>query len=86
MSDTPVFVEEPAPAVEAQADEEGGLTEVEAEASDESLTNPIVPAPQLVDTRSLNPPGNIEEPVAGSGNPSLIGQVVNETGAQGDSQ
>jgi hypothetical protein len=34
---------------------------------------PIAPPTPLIDMRPLNPPGKIEEPVAGSGNPAMMG-------------
>jgi filamentous hemagglutinin family protein len=55
---------EPDSEEQRQAEEEG------AEASKRS---PIAPPAPLISTRPLDPPVNVDEPVAGSGNPALIG-------------
>ncbi|MCW1384841.1 hypothetical protein OLX02_18650 [Novosphingobium sp. KCTC 2891] len=48
--------------------------------------SPIAPPTPLIDMRPLNPPGKIEEPVAGSGNPALMGSAGNGNSAQGGEQ
>ncbi|MCX7283464.1 MAG: hypothetical protein NTX28_05350, partial [Novosphingobium sp.] len=67
------------PYCEAQTPEEAAR-----EADD--ATSPIAPPPQIIDSSPLEPQQQIEQPVAGSGNPSLIGSVVNENSAEGDAQ
>ncbi|MDT0509967.1 hypothetical protein [Novosphingobium sp. MMS21-SN21R] len=55
-------------------------------AAESSASSPIAPPAPLVDTRPLTPPGDVTQPVTGSGNPALIGSAVNESTAQGDAQ
>ncbi|MFM6832143.1 MAG: beta strand repeat-containing protein, partial [Novosphingobium sp.] len=55
-------------------------------AAESSASAPIAPPAPLVDTRPLTPPGDVTQPVTGSGNPALIGSAVNESTAQGDAQ
>jgi len=43
-------------------------------------TSPIPPPMQLIDTHPLTPLGDIDEPVAGSGNPGLMGVGMNSQG------
>ncbi|NML93446.1 hypothetical protein [Novosphingobium olei] len=58
-------------------------TEEEQQAANEAAGAPIAPPTPLIDIRPLNPPSHIEEPVAGSGNPALVGSPVNENSAEG---
>lgn len=85
LGDTPQFVEEPStPAAdesEEQAAEEARAAE---KAASEAKGSPIVPPPQIIDSSPLDPQSLVEQPVAGSGNPSLIGSVVNEGSAEGN--
>lgn len=73
------------PAVADDPDEEEKTEEEKAaEAATEGA--PIAPPAPLIDTRPLNPPATITEPITGSGNPALIGSAVNEATASGDNQ
>lgn len=88
LGSTPAFVEEPAgtgggaePDDPAQEQQQEQATESEAAAS-----APIAPPPQLIDSRPLDTSSQIEQPVSGSGNPALIGSVVNEDSVEGDAQ
>lgn len=80
ISDSPVVEDEPDEANSEEQSEEEKAAEEEVDGS------PIAPPAPLIDTRPLNPPATITEPVAGSGNPALIGSVVNEGTAQEDQQ
>ncbi|MFC4295343.1 hypothetical protein ACFO0A_09790 [Novosphingobium tardum] len=52
------------------------------EAEADAASSPIAPPAPLIDTRPLNPAIEVVEPVAGAGNPALIGSAVNETTAE----
>lgn len=80
ISDSPVVEDEPDEANSEEQSEEEKAAEEDVDGS------PIAPPAPLIDTRPLNPPATITEPVAGSGNPALIGSVVNEGTAQEDQQ
>lgn len=80
LSDSPVVEDEPDEANSEEQSEEEKAAEEDVDGS------PIAPPAPLIDTRPLNPPATITEPVAGSGNPALIGSVVNEGTAQEDQQ
>ncbi|MBB4615840.1 hypothetical protein [Novosphingobium taihuense] len=88
LGSTPTFVEEPgAPASEGGSDEEAPPSQQEESSEGEqAASSPIAPAPQLIDSRPLEPQAQVEQPVAGSGNPALIGSVVNENSAEGGDQ
>lgn len=89
MGSTPAFAESPAGGDADLTEEEQERAQDEAEKAvkaEEAATSPIVPPVQLIDTQPLEPTGVVEQPVAGSGNPALIGSVVNEGNAQGDGQ
>lgn len=75
--------EEQTQGAEAAVEAAKAATEAAAESS---ASSPIVPPAPLVDTRPLTPPGDVTQPVTGSGNPALIGSAVNESTAQGDAQ
>ena len=62
---------------------DGSTPEQQEQADKATAGPPIVPPTPLIDMRPLNPPGRIEEPVAGSGNPALMGSPVNENSAEG---
>ncbi|MBA4355419.1 MAG: hypothetical protein C0409_12080, partial [Novosphingobium sp.] len=74
LGDTPQFTPE--------ADE----PQVEEESSESAAASPIAPPVQMIDDSPLDPQSLVEQPVAGSGNPSLIGSVVNEGSAEGEAQ
>jgi len=76
LGDTPDFVPDP-------DDPDDGADGQVPQSSGPDLGSPIAPPPPLIDTRPLNPPPLIDEPVAGSGNPALMGSAVNENTAQG---
>ncbi|MFM2372282.1 MAG: hypothetical protein RIS85_2004, partial [Pseudomonadota bacterium] len=87
LGDTPTFAEEPAGAADEVTEEERERAQDEAEKAvkaEEAAQSPIAPPVQLIDTQPLEPQGVIEQPVAGSGNPALIGSVINEGTTQGD--
>lgn len=88
LGSTPTFVEEPAaPASEGGGDEETPAPQQdETSEGEQAASSPIAPAPQLIDSRPLEPQAQVEQPVAGSGNPALIGSVVNENSAEGGDQ
>lgn len=88
LGSTPTFVEEPAaPASEGGSDEETPAPQQdETSEGEQAASSPIAPAPQLIDSRPLEPQAQVEQPVAGSGNPALIGSVVNENSAEGGDQ
>lgn len=87
LGSTPTFVEEPtAPSGDGSDDEAPPAQQDEANEGEQAASSPIAPPPQLIDSRPLEPQTQIEQPVAGSGNPALIGSVVNENSAEGDSQ
>jgi filamentous hemagglutinin family protein len=90
LGNTPAFVEQPAG---TSSDPEGGdpaqeeqQQQEKATEGEEAASSPIAPPPQLIDSRPLEPASQIEQPVSGSGNPALIGSVVNENSAQGEDQ
>ena len=66
--------------------EEDARKEAEAAAKADKASSPIAPPPQMIDSKPLEPQSMIDQPVAGSGNPSLIGSVVNENSAEGEAQ
>jgi hypothetical protein len=89
LGSTPTFVEEPAAptGVGGSTDEDAPPSQQEeASEGEQAASSPIAPAPQLIDSRPLEPQTQVEQPVAGSGNPALIGSVVNENSAEGDDQ
>lgn len=82
LGDTPRFVDTPDNG--GGGDGGDGSTPEQQEQADKATAGPpIVPPTPLIDMRPLNPPGRIEEPVAGSGNPALMGSPVNENSAEG---
>jgi len=60
-------------------------TEEEEKQAEKAARAPIAPPVILIDTRPLNPPVDIVDPVSGSGNPALLGPVT-PAGTQGDGQ
>ncbi|WP_156452046.1 hypothetical protein [Novosphingobium sp. CCH12-A3] len=90
LGSTPAFVEEPSgPTSDENSDDpaqEEQQQEERATEGEDAASSPIAPPPQLIDSKPLDPVGQIEQPVAGSGNPALIGSVVNEDSAEGDAQ
>ena len=87
LGSTPTFTEEPAaPTSDSGDDETPPAQQDEASEGEQAASSPIAPPPQLIDSRPLEPLSQIEQPVAGSGNPALIGSVVNENSAEGDDQ
>ncbi|MGE8132022.1 hypothetical protein ACQKO5_00330 [Novosphingobium subterraneum] len=88
LGSTPAFTKEPAaPTTDAEGDDPAQEQQGErATEGEDAASSPIAPPPQLIDSRPLDPVGQIEQPVAGSGNPALIGSVVNEDSAEGDAQ
>ncbi|WP_225206647.1 hypothetical protein [Novosphingobium huizhouense] len=76
LGNTPGFTPTPDADGEQPSDEQ-------KDAANDAAGPPIVPPTPLIDMRPLNPPGRIEEPVAGSGNPALMGSPVNENTAEG---
>lgn len=62
---------DPEPAADEPASEEE--RKAEEEGAEAGKRAPIPPPAPLINTRPLDPPVNVEEPVAGSGNPALIG-------------
>ncbi|WP_054106388.1 hypothetical protein [Novosphingobium sp. AAP83] len=95
LGNTPQFTPDPASSVSVASDESAQATEEaqeEAEAAvaaaitSESASSPIAPPPQIIDSAPLQQKPPIDQPVAGSGNPSLIGSAVNENSAEGTAQ
>ncbi|MBF9150001.1 hypothetical protein [Novosphingobium jiangmenense] len=90
LGSTPTFTESPAaPTSDAESDDpaqEEQQQQQQASEGEEAASSPIAPPPQLIDSRPLEPQSQVEQPVAGSGNPALIGSVVNENSAEGDDQ
>lgn len=87
LGNTPEFTEPVA--AENSGDEQSpdeAEAQKEAAAKAAKATSPIAPPPQIIDSKPLEPQAMIETPVAGSGNPSLIGSVVNENSAEGEAQ
>ncbi|HUQ13913.1 MAG TPA: hypothetical protein VM055_06525 [Novosphingobium sp.] len=66
--------------------EESGEDKKEEKDAEEAAAAPIAPPTPLINTRALDPAVRVVEPVAGAGNPALIGSAVNEATAQGDDQ
>lgn len=88
LGSTPAFVEEPA-AAGGDPDSDDPAQEQQPEQASEgeaAASSPIAPPPQLIDSRPLDTSSQIEQPVSGSGNPALIGSVVNEDSVEGDIQ
>ncbi len=85
LGNTPQFTEGTSDPGEDEAAEEKRAIE-EALAQAEGASSPIAPPPQIIDSKPLESQPMIEQPVAGSGNPSLIGSVVNENSAEGEAQ
>ncbi|MGV3511849.1 MAG: hypothetical protein ACO1OX_07570 [Novosphingobium sp.] len=87
---TPAFIEEnEAPVADSESDDPGQDVQEEQERErqgEDAASSPIAPPPTLVDTDVLAQQSPIEQPVAGSGNPALIGSVVNENSAEGEAQ
>jgi hypothetical protein len=95
LGNTPQFTPEPEASVSVASGEGTQATEEaqeEAEAAaaaaitSESATSPIAPPPQMINSAPLEQKPPIDQPVAGSGNPSLIGSAVNENSAEGTAQ
>lgn len=90
LGNTPTFIEDPgAPTADAESDDpaqDEQQQEQQASESEDAASSPIAPPPQLIDSKQLEPQTKVEQPVAGSGNPALIGSVVNESSAEGDAQ
>ncbi|MCY1671679.1 hypothetical protein OVA07_11735 [Novosphingobium sp. SL115] len=89
LGDTPTFADETAGNADDVSEEQEEQAQEEAEKAvkaEDAAQSPIAPPVQLIDTQPLEPQGIIEQPVAGSGNPALIGSVINEATAQGDAQ
>jgi hypothetical protein len=87
LGNTPQFAEatsDPGDGEDETAEEKKAVEQAVAEAED--ATSPIAPPPQIIDSKPLESQSMIEQPVAGSGNPSLIGSVVNEDSAEGIAQ
>ncbi|MGN3975008.1 hypothetical protein [Tsuneonella sp. SYSU-LHT278] len=58
--------------------------EQEEESESAAASAPIAPPSPLINTRDLNPVVNVVEPVAGAGNPALLGSAVPEDTPAGD--
>lgn len=88
LGSTPAFVEEPAgPGADPDTNDPAQEQQQEqASESEATASSPIAPPPQLIDSSPLDTSNQIEQPVSGSGNPALIGSVVNETSVEGDVQ
>ncbi|OYX64775.1 MAG: hypothetical protein B7Y89_00560 [Novosphingobium sp. 32-60-15] len=87
LGSTPEFTEAVTAADDPMSEsEEEAQKEAEAASKAEKASSPIAPPPQMIDSKPLEPQSLIEQPVAGSGNPSLIGSVVNENSAEGEAQ
>ncbi len=87
LGNTPQFTEgtsDPGDGEDEAAEEKRAIEEALAQA--EGASSPIAPPPQIIDSKPLESQPMIEQPVAGSGNPSLIGSVVNENSAEGEAQ
>jgi filamentous hemagglutinin family protein len=69
--DSAPAVGEPEPEFDEPDSEE--QRQAEEEGAEASKRSPIAPPAPLISTRPLDPPVNVDEPVAGSGNPALIG-------------
>lgn len=67
---------------EGDEDKDGNETEL-AKVGDEA-SSPIKPPAPLFDTRPLNPDGDIDEPISGSGNPALAGSAPATVPSSGD--
>jgi hypothetical protein len=81
LDDSPV-----APAADdADEGDDGSSDDDKDEADDsDSGASPITPPAPLINTRPLNPNLNVEQPVAGAGNPALLGSAVDEQPGKGD--
>lgn len=90
LGNTPTFIEDPgAPTADTESDDpaqDEQQQEQQASEGEDAASSPIAPPPQLIDSKQLEPLTKVEQPVAGSGNPALIGSVVNESSAEGDAQ
>lgn len=92
LGSTPQFVDQPPVPDEPGSGEAQTTPEEEEEARQvadveaQNASSPLIPPAPLIDSTPLDPQLMIEQPVAGSGNPSLIGQAVNETSAEGVAQ
>ena len=88
LGNTPQFAQESTVVSEEATEEAQEEAEAAAAAAvaSENATSPIAPTPQIINTSALEQKSTIDQPVAGSGNPSLIGSVVNEASAEGNAQ
>ncbi|WP_068076417.1 hypothetical protein [Novosphingobium lentum] len=84
LADAPVFVDTPSQTDDPAASDDKTEEEKKAASAAAAEEGPIAPPAPLIDTRPLNPPVKVEEPVAGSGNPALIGAF--EPATQGELQ
>ena len=82
---TPLLDDAPlAPATDDDADEGDGSSDDDDGDDGDDGASPIAPPAPLINTRQLSPNANVEQPVAGAGNPALLGSPVNESPPQGD--
>lgn len=90
LGNTPQFIDDetdPGPASDGEPDseeEEAAVQKSTIRARDRS--SPIAVPQPVIDSTPLETSPLVEQPVAGSGNPSLIGSVVNEDSAEGGVQ
>jgi len=74
-----------APAADDSDEGDDGSSDDKDEDSDSDTgASPIAVPQPLINTRQLNPNINVVEPVAGAGNPALLGSAVDEDTAQGE--
>lgn len=88
LGNTPQFTPEP-PASVAEPGENAvdeATEQSRAQEDADAAASPIAPPPLMIDSSPLEPQSLVEQPVAGSGNPSLIGSAINEDSAEGEAQ
>ena len=73
-----------APAADDADEGDDGSSDDNDDSDGDSGAAPIAPPAPLINTRQLNPNVNVVEPVAGAGNPALLGSAVDEGITQGE--
>ena len=72
--------------VEEEAEGDGSSDDKEDREETDAAASPIAPPAPLIDTRQLSPNANVEQPVAGAGNPALLGSPVTKESPKGERQ